>query len=159
MRKSDARPKVLQACRVLTDSPKGGASYADIQAMTGLSLGIIKDHAQRMKDSGDLIWLSDGFYRSPPPLREHCHVYINVMPNGDHRIQCGDRQITITQGSARLMKMAFGNHGHIGKNGQVEVDDEVFISVLLDGSMKVECGDQLLELSSLEARNLRAAIG
>lgn len=158
MRKSDARPKVLQACRVLTDSPKGGASYADIQAMTGLSLGIIKDHAQRMKDNGDLIWLSDGFYRTAPPLREHCPVYINVMPNGDHRIQCGTRQIIITQGSARLMKMAFGNHGHVGKD-PLPVDDEVFITVLVDGSMKVECGDQLLELSSFEARLLRAAIG
>lgn len=159
MRKSDARPKVLQACRVLTDSPKGGASYADIQAMTGLSLGIIKDHAQRMKDSGDLIWLSDGFYRSPPPLREHCPVYINVMPNGDHRIQCGDRQIIITQGSAKLMKMAMGNHGNVGKDPTIELEDEVFITVLLDGSVKIECGDQLLELSSYEARLLRAAIG
>lgn len=158
MRKSDARPKVLQACKVLTESPKGGASYADIQAMTGLSLGIIKDHAQRMKDSGDLIWLSDGFYRSPPPLRDHCPVYINVLPNGDHRIQCGDRLIVITQGSAKLMKMALGNHGHVGKD-PLALDDEVFITVLLDGSMKVECADQLLELSSYEARLLRAAMG
>lgn len=159
MRKSDARPQVLHACKMLTEGPKGGASYADIREVTGLSLGVIKDHAQRMRDRGELIWVSDGFYRYPPPPRDHCPVYINVMPDGRHRIQCGTRQITITQGSARLMKMAFGNHGHIGKNDRVEVDDEVFISVLLDGSMKVECGDQLLELSSIEARNLRAAIG
>ena len=75
-----------------------------------------------------------------------------------HRIQCGNRQILITQGSAKLMKMAFGNHGHIGKD-PLAMDDEVFITVLLDGSMKIECGDQLLELSSLEARLLRSAIG
>ena len=47
MRKSDARPKVLQACRVLTDSPKGGASYADIQAMTGLSQGTARSIAAK----------------------------------------------------------------------------------------------------------------
>ena len=158
MRKSDARPQVLHAAKMLTEGPKGGASYADIREITGLSLGVIKDHAQRMRDRGELIWVSDGFYRYPPPRESHNPIYINVLPDGMHRIQCGNRQILITQGSAKLMKMAFGNHGHIGKD-PLAMDDEVFITVLLDGSMKIECGDQLLELSSLEARLLRAAIG
>ena len=159
MKRSDARPRILHVCKMLTESPKAGASYADIREVTGLSLSIVKDHAQRMKDAGDLIWVSDGFYRHPPALREQCPVYINVLANGDHRIQCGERQIIITQGSAKLMKMALGNHGNVGKDPTIELDDEVFITVLLDGSVKIECGDQLLELSSIEARLLRAAVG
>lgn len=159
MRKSDSRPQVMHACKILTESPASGATYAAIREMTGLSLSVIKDHAQRAYETGDLIRAADGFYRTPPPAREHCNVYINVMPDGSHRIQCGDRQITITRGSAWLMKMALGNHGGMGRTPALSTDDEVFVSVLLDGSMKIECGDQLLELSSLEARLLRAAIG
>ena len=138
MRHSDARQKVLHACRMLTDSPTGGASYAGIQEIT---------------------WVANGFYRVPPRLREQHPVCINVLQDGSHRIRCGDREVTISKGSAILLKMACGNHGTLKKQKGIELEDEVFLTVLLDGSVLIECGDQVLELSSIEARLLRAAIG
>ena len=57
------------------------------------------------------------------------------------------------------MKMALGSHGHVGKKDNLELEDEVFVTVMLDGSMTLECGDQMIELSSVEARLLRSAIG
>lgn len=159
MRHSDARQKVLHACRMLTDSPTGGASYAGIQEITGLSLAIVKDHAHRMRDAGELTWVANGFYRVSPRLREQHPVCINVLHDGSHRIRCGDREVTISKGSAILLKMACGNHGTLKNQKWIELDDEVFLTVLLDGSVLIECGDQVLELSSIEARLLRAAIG
>ena len=158
MKRSDARPRILHACKLLTESEKKGASYADIREITGLSLSIVKDHAQRMKDTGALIWVADGFYRHPE-TREEFPVSVSVLRDGRHRIECGPRSMTISQGSARLLKMAFGNHGSVGKSSTLDLDDEVTITVLLDGSAKLECGDEVMELTAIGARLLRAAVG
>jgi hypothetical protein len=127
---------------------------------TGLSLDIIKYHTRRAADLNDpLIRTAPGAYRHIAGARKDCPVTISVLDDCSVLIERGDQVMRLTQGQAQRMWLALGNWGCIGRSATVDTAGPVSVTVLLDGSMKLEAGDQIMELTPKEGRTLRAAIG
>jgi len=159
MKLSDSRPRVIAACLELTEK-NGVANYAQLMLATGLSLDIIKYHTRRAADLEDpLIRVGPGAYRHIAGARQDYPVTISVLEDCSVLIERGAQAMRLTQGQAQRMWLALGSRGGIGKSATVDAGGPISVTVLLDGSMKLEAGDEVMDLTPREARLLRAAIG
>lgn len=157
MRKSDARDRILAAAAEATES-EGFITREELAHRSNLPQHIVDDHTGRMCDRGDLVRRTRGVFIHPAARRQDNPVSLRVLARGLHKIECGKQIMLLPFREAVRLKMALGGAGGneiIDDDG----DDHVIVTALLDGSLKIERGDDVIDLTPKEARLLRGFFG